>query len=96
MFNNLLISKFKGGAHAAQSAWDEFNVTLCQKMQKLQNRAARVITKSSYDVSSSILLEKLHWDNLSLHQYRPVLFPTYKTINNPEYLQNLFSLRSTL
>jgi hypothetical protein len=32
-------------------------------MQKLQNRAARVITKSSYDVSSSILLEKLHWDN---------------------------------
>ena len=29
------------------SVWDECNATLCDKLQKLQNRAARVITKSS-------------------------------------------------
>jgi len=30
-------------------------------LQKLQNRAARVITKSSYEVSSSPLLGALGW-----------------------------------
>ena len=66
-------------------------------MQKLQNRAARVITKSSYDASSSILLEKLHWDNLSLRRKKHKSILMYKTINKltPEYLQNLFSFRST-
>ena len=62
--------------------WDEFNATLREKIQKLQNRAARVITKSSYDASSSILLEKLHWDNLSLRlrkNHKSILM--YKTIN---------------
>ena len=80
------------------SVWDEFNVTLCEKMQKLQNRAAaRVITNSSYEVSSSILLEKLHWDNLSLRRKKHKSILMYKTINKlaPEYLQNLFSIRST-
>ena len=77
--------------------WDEFNATLREKMQKLQNRAARVITKSSYDASSSILLEKLHWDNLSLRRKKHKSRLMYKTINKltPEYLQNLFSFRST-
>jgi hypothetical protein len=38
-------------------AWEEFNATLCEKMQKITKyRAARMITKSSYDASSSILL----------------------------------------
>ena len=77
--------------------WEEFNATLREKMQKLQNRAARVITKSSYDASSSILLEKLHWDNLSLRRKKHNSILMYKTINKltPEYLQNLFSFRST-
>ena len=45
--------------------WDELSVTLSDKLQKLQNRAARVITRSSYDTSASILLNRLNWDNLS-------------------------------
>jgi hypothetical protein len=31
-----------------------------EKLQKLQNRAARVITRSFYDISSSSLLEELN------------------------------------
>ena len=31
------------------SVWDGLNITLNDKLQKLQNRAARVITKSQYD-----------------------------------------------
>ena len=46
------------------SVWDELNVTLSDK---LQNRAARVITRSSYDTSISFLQKRLHWDNLSTH-----------------------------
>ena len=40
--------------------WDELSVTLSAKLQKLQNRAARVITRSSYDTSASIPLNKLN------------------------------------
>ena len=45
--------------------WDELRVTLSDKLQKLLNRAARVITRWSYDTSASILLNRLNWDNLS-------------------------------
>jgi hypothetical protein len=56
-----------------------------------------MIAKSSYDASSSILLEKLHWDNMLLRRKKHKSILMYKTINKltPEYLQNLFSFRST-
>ena len=41
-----------------------WHISLNDKLQKLQNRAAKVITKSRYDVSSSNLFSKLGWDNL--------------------------------
>ena len=34
-----------------------------QRLQKLQNRAARVITQAGYEIRSSDLLIKLGWDN---------------------------------
>jgi hypothetical protein len=34
----------------------------------LQNRAARVIMRSSYDTDASVLLDSLRWDNLSLRR----------------------------
>ena len=36
--------------------WDGLSQQLSEKLQKLQNRAARVITKSSYNTSSSYLI----------------------------------------
>jgi hypothetical protein len=39
--------------------WDTLSDGLSQKLQKLQNRAARIITKSAYDASSSELLVEL-------------------------------------
>ena len=50
------------------SVWDGLGETLSCILQKLQNRAARVIMKANYDSSASILLDNLHWDNLSLHR----------------------------
>ena len=46
------------------SVWDGLNITLNDKLQKLQNRAARVITKSRYDASSSDFFSKLGCDNI--------------------------------
>ena len=47
------------------AVWDGLTQQLSQKLQKLQNRAISVVTKSSYDTSSRLLLSSLGWDNLS-------------------------------
>ena len=49
------------------SVWGECSVTLCDKLQKLQNMAARVITRSGYDVSAKHLIS-LRQDNLTKHR----------------------------
>ena len=56
------------------------------------NRAIRVITKSSYDTSSRLLLNSLDWDNLSCRRAKQKANLTYKCINNlaPADLCNLF------
>ena len=79
------------------SVWDELSVTLSDKLQKLQNRAARVITRSSYDTSTSFLLKRLHWDDLFTRRKKLKATLMFKTIKglSPLYLQNLFSIRST-
>ena len=42
--------------------WDCLSGYLSDKLQKLQNRAARVITKSPFDTSSNHLLSTLDWE----------------------------------
>ena len=67
-----------------------------QPSEKLQNRAIRVITKSSYDTSSRFLLNSLGWDNLSVRRAKQKANLMYKSINNlaPAYLCNLFAPRT--
>ena len=45
--------------------WDAIGKTLSEKLQKLQNRANRVVTVSPYDISSRSLLDELNRDTLS-------------------------------
>ena len=47
------------------SIWGELGDTLATKLQKLQNRAARAITRSSYDVDAGVVLTLLQLENLS-------------------------------
>ena len=42
--------------------WDGLSNELADKLQKLQNRAIRVITKSDYYSSATALRGKLGWD----------------------------------
>ena len=69
---------------------------LSEKRQKLQNRAIRVITRSSYDMISRYLLNSLGWDNLLVRTAKQKANLMYKCINNlaPAYLCNLFAPRT--
>ena len=48
--------------------WDYMSAYSSDKLQKLQNRAARVITKSPFDTSSNLLLTMLKREKLSLRR----------------------------
>ena len=45
--------------------WGDCGIKLADKLQKLQNRAARALTFSSYDADASQLFQNLNWKNLS-------------------------------
>ena len=69
---------------------DSVNNTLNDKLQKLQNRAARTITKSnSYNASSSKLFTKLDLDDLSARRKKHKAVLMFKTIHTltPSNLQ---------
>ena len=76
--------------------WDGIGSQSSSKLQKLQNRAARMIAECTYEIYSSSLLEELNWYKLSLNRKKHKAILMYKTINKsvPQYLQDLFSLRS--
>ena len=47
--------------------WGNCEITLRNKLQKLQNRAARVLTFSDYDEDAGYLFVLLGWKNLARH-----------------------------
>ena len=75
--------------------WDCMSGYLSDKLQKLQNRAARVITKLPFDTSSNLLLSTLKWEKLSLRRKKQKALIMYKTLNELalEYLQCLLTQR---
>ena len=77
------------------SVWDGLGETLSCKLQKLQNRAARVITGSSYETNAAFLLDQLQWDNLTLRRKKNKTHLMFKTLkgNLPSYLRECFTAR---
>ena len=77
--------------------WDGLGNELADKLEKLQNRAIRVITKSDYYSSATALRGKLGWDNLCTRRKKQKLKIMFKTLNDqsPEYLKGLFKPFST-
>jgi hypothetical protein len=81
------------------SVWDGLGETLSSKLQKLQNRAVRVITRSSYDTNATMLLDTLHVDNLSLRRKKfkaGLMFKTLKGVTPMIYLSTKSFLSSWL
>ena len=77
--------------------WDGLSNELADELQKLQNRAIRVITKSDYYSSAVALRGKLGWDNLCTRRKKQKLKLMFKTLNDQsaEYLKGLFRPFST-
>ena len=59
--------------------WDGLSNELANKLQKLQNHAIRVITKSDYYSSATALCSKLGWDNLCTRRKKQKLKLMFKT-----------------
>ena len=72
--------------------WHGINNKLSDKLQKFQNRAARAITQSNFDTSSSCLRNLLGWDDLSTRRDKQLSIAIFKTLNGffPKYLEDLF------
>ena len=67
-------------------------VCLCKKLQKLQNRAARVATNSSFDAPSESLIQELGWLTIDQLIKLETVKVVYKTLHNeaPLYMKGLF------
>ena len=76
--------------------WGSCSKSLSQKLQKLQNRAARVITFSNYDRSTDELLRLVNWVKLDRQCLVNKSILMYKIVNRmvPDYLSSHFVFRS--
>ena len=76
--------------------WGNCGKTLFDRLQKLQNRAARVLTFSSYDADANRLIRQLDWKDLSAQFQIQKSIMVYKSLNGlvPEYLSSKFVKRN--
>ena len=67
--------------------------TAINELQKLQNRAVRIVTNRKYDASAKPIIKKLGWLTVSEIIRMETLSMVYKSINDlaPTYLTEMFS-----
>ena len=72
--------------------WGNINKGLTDRLQKLQNRAARVIASANYEIRSETILRQLQWDNLSQRRFKHQAVEMFKITHGkaPRYLQEQF------
>ena len=76
-------------------AWDKLPATSAERLQKLQNRAARVITKQGYDIRSQDIRRSLDWDSLAERRYKHKAIMMFKIQNNDGSLNLTVTTRTT-
>ena len=61
-------------------------------LQKLQNKAARIVTNSPFDASAAPLLQRLGWPSVQKLIYKETGSMVNKSLNSlaPQYLSDLF------
>ena len=79
------------------SVWGCCGVTEIAILQRLQNRAARIVTNSNYDVPSEPLIELLKWKPIKKLINEESQMMVYKSLNNlsPQDLSDLFVRNSS-
>ena len=86
LYKTIIVSHFD----YCNIVWGRCNKLLSNKLQVLQNRAAKIITGTSVYGSSSQALNELKWRNLDEKLYFNESITMFKIINNltPHYLSN--------
>ena len=76
--------------------WDNCSKTLADKLQKLQNRAARILTFSSYDANADVVLASINWKKLETQRKIQKAVMVHKSLYGlaPDYLWSMFVNRS--
>jgi len=78
--------------------WDTCGKQLKDKLQKIENRAGRVITGSSYDVRSIDVLNNLKWKTLETRRFHTKAALMYKILNDlsvPQLSNSFVKLNDT-
>ena len=72
--------------------WGCMGKGLCDNLQRLQNRAGRIITFSDYNTRPADILQDLRWDTLEQRRPKQLAIIVFKSLNNlyPESLKNMF------
>ena len=73
--------------------WDDISAHLTDKLQILQNRAARVITGADYRMPIGELLRKLGWSSLKEKRNKQKALMMLNIMNGmpPAHLKNIFT-----
>ena len=89
VYNGLIMPHFD----YCSTVWGNCGTVLKSKLQKLQNRAARIITRSGYEIRSKDILTKLKWNDLESRRVQQKATLMYQTVNdeNNSNLNDIFS-----
>lgn len=90
IYNSLVLPHFD----YCSLVWGNCNKTLREKMQKLQNRAARIISGDTYEVRSCEILNKLGWKTLEERREQQMTKFVTKALRKeqPENISNMFKI----
>ena len=93
LYNCILVPHFDYG----DNIWGTCNVSSHDKVQKLQNRAAKIITGSTRMDSSTEARNKLKWLNLKERCQFHLAINMFKVMNGqaPNYLANRFNIKDS-
>ena len=88
IYRSLVESHFRYG----NIMWGTCGEVLLTKLQKMQNRAARIITKSDYDTDAGPLIDKLGWKTIRELNNNDAAVMMFKILSNmaPPYLTGMF------
>ena len=94
MFKSIVLSYFD----YCSIVWGSCGEGMRNRLQTLQNRAARVVTSSSYDRRSVEILDELGWDNLETRRTNQLATVMYKLKNHiaPDHLAPIFNGKNSM
>ena len=86
MYNTLVMPYF----NYCSTVWGNISKGLSDKIQKLQNRAARILTFSNCETCSSILSDELGWESLENKRFKQLAMIMYRIHLSPSWLKQIF------